>query len=59
MVEMAKSNGVKATLAELQQWNVSPEFPEISGSLTRLRQLLYQQRRNRVLPSSVSQAAAN
>ena len=59
MVETAKSNGVKATLAELQQWNVSPEFPEISGSLTRLRQLLDQQRRNRGLPLSVSQAAAN
>lgn len=50
MIETAQSTAVKETLIELQNWNVSPEFPEISGSLTLLRQLLDQQRRNVAAP---------
>ena len=46
MVKNAENAAVKETLLELSVWNVSPEFPEISGSLQKLRQLLDQQHRN-------------
>jgi len=45
IVKNAKTEAVVETLAELKRWNVSPEFPEISGSLNRLRQLQDEQRR--------------
>lgn len=44
-VKNAKTEAVVATLSELKNWNVSPEFPQISGSLNRLRQLQDEQRR--------------
>jgi uroporphyrin-3 C-methyltransferase len=46
MVKNVENAAVKETLVELSSWNVAPEFPEISGSLLKLRQLLDQQRRN-------------
>ncbi|MFT4763444.1 MAG: uroporphyrin-3 C-methyltransferase [Oleispira sp.] len=51
MVKDVKTTAVKETLVELSSWNVAPEFPEISGSLLKLRQLLDQQRRT-VIPST-------
>jgi len=45
IIKDAKTEAVAATLAELKNWNVSPEFPQISGSLNRLRQLQDEQRR--------------
>ena len=48
MVKTPKTDAVKETLVELSTWNVSPEFPEISGSLQTLRQLMDQQRRNSI-----------
>jgi uroporphyrin-3 C-methyltransferase len=45
IVKNAKTEAVAVTLAELKSWNVSPEFPQISGSLNRLRQLQDEQRR--------------
>jgi uroporphyrin-3 C-methyltransferase len=46
IVKSAKTAAVKETLVELSVWNVSPDFPEISGSLLELRRLLNQQRRS-------------
>jgi uroporphyrin-3 C-methyltransferase len=54
IVKNAKTAAVKETLTELSAWNVSPEFPEISGSLQKLRQLLAQQQRNRALPAQIN-----
>ena len=45
IVKSSKTDAVKETLTELSAWNVSPEFPDISGSLMQLRKLLDQQRR--------------
>jgi uroporphyrin-3 C-methyltransferase len=45
IVKNAKTEAVVETLIELKNWNVSPEFPAISGSLNRLRQLQDEQRR--------------
>lgn len=52
IVKNAKTTAVAATLAELKNWNVSPEFPQISGSLNRLRQLQDEQRRLGSAPST-------
>ncbi len=54
MIESADAKAAKNTLEELKAWNVSPELPEVSGSLNKLRQLLDQQRRNAALPSQLS-----
>lgn len=54
MVKNVKTEAVKETLLELSAWNVSPEFPEISGSLNKLRQLMDQQRRITALPIHTS-----
>lgn len=48
LVTSSKTIAVKETLVELAAWNVSPEFPQISGSLQKLRQLMDQQRRSSV-----------
>lgn len=45
IVKSSKTDAVKETLTELSAWSVSPEFPDISGSLMQLRKLLDQQRR--------------
>ena len=45
MIKNADAEAVAMTLSELKLWNVSPELPEISGSLNRLRQLQEEQRR--------------
>jgi len=45
IVKNVKTEAVVKTLTELKSWSVSPAFPEISGSLNRLRQLQDEQRR--------------
>jgi uroporphyrin-3 C-methyltransferase len=54
MIESADAKAAKSTLEELKTWNVSPELPEVSGSLNKLRQILDQQRRNSASPAQVS-----
>lgn len=51
IAESVNTTAVKNTLAELLEWDVSPQQADISGSLTQLRQLLDQQRRNSVAPA--------
>ena len=59
MVDNAQTLAAKETLNELQAWDVSPEFPVISGSLNSLRQLLDQQRRDRSVPATAQSNLAN
>lgn len=54
MIKNDQAIAAKNTLAELQGWNVSPKFPEISGSLNKLRQILDQQRRGSILPAQAA-----
>ncbi len=50
MVESDSATAIKATLTELQAWQVAPALPDISDSLNTLRQLQQQQRRDAALP---------
>lgn len=50
MVESANAIAVKETLKELKTWQVAPALPDISGSLSKLRQLMKQQRLDAALP---------
>ncbi len=55
MMKNSDAKAVATILAELKNWNVAPEFPQISGSLNRLRQLQDEQRR---LGSALSSTSA-
>jgi len=54
MMKNSDAEAVVAALIELKNWNVSPEFPQISGSLNRLRQLQDEQRRLGSAPSALA-----
>lgn len=52
VVEDEQTRAARASLEELQAWNVDPELPDISASLLKLQKLLEQQRRGTVLPKA-------
>ena len=48
VIEDERTLAARAALAELTDWTVDPERPDISGSLTQLQKLVEQQRRGSV-----------
>ena len=48
VIEDERTLAARAALAELADWTVDPERPDISGSLTQLQKLVEQQRRGSV-----------
>lgn len=50
IVDDKRTRAVRTALQELEQWEVSPQVPDISGSLLQLQQLVEAQRRGTVTP---------
>jgi len=58
VIEDERTRAARAAITELQNWDVSPQVPDISESLIQLRKLVEQQRRGTVVSNAAEENAA-